>query len=193
MLQDYEITNLQSNKWMDRLVAVGEFILVLFLIQSALLLFSGQAEQEEEIRFRILSHSNAPADQELKEEIRLVIEPMIHQAISQAESKSEIVDNLEAIEAKILQTAKLMAKGQDVSFERTAALFPPKRSGLVITPQAPYDAYILTIGSGRGDNWWCSLFPRVCFPDKDVDKTVDKAEDEEVTFFIWEWIKSLFD
>ncbi|WP_060209490.1 stage II sporulation protein R [Sporosarcina koreensis] len=189
MLQDYEITKLESNIWTDRLMAIAEFILVLFLIQSALLLFSGQAEEEEEIRFRILSHSNAPADQKLKEEIQLVIEPMINQAISQAESKSEIVDNLAAIESTILETAKSMADGQDVSFERTAALFPPKRSGLVITPQAPYDAYILTIGSGRGDNWWCSLFPRVCFPDKEVEK----EDDEKVTFFIWEWIKSLFD
>lgn len=189
MLQDYEITNLQPTKRMERWMAIVEFMLVLFLIQSALLLFSGQAEQEEEIRFRILAHSNAPADQKLKEEIQLVIEPMINQAISQAESKSEIVDNLEAIESIILKTAKSMAGGQDVSFERTAALFPPKRSGLVITPQAPYDAYILTIGSGRGDNWWCSLFPRVCFPDKEVEK----EDDEKVTFFIWEWIKSLFD
>ncbi|MFC5604889.1 stage II sporulation protein R [Sporosarcina koreensis] len=192
MLQDYEITNLTNlkpNKWMDRLMVVIEFILVLFLIQSALMLFTGQAGQEDEIRFRILSHSNAPADQKLKEEIRHAIEPMINQAISRAESKAEIVDNLKAIEATVLATAKSMADGQDVSFERTAALFPPKRSGLVITPQAPYDAYILTIGSGRGDNWWCSLFPRVCFPDKDVDK----KEDEKVTFFIWEWIKSLFD
>lgn len=192
MLQDYEITNLTNlkpNKRMERVMAVVEFILVLFLIHSALLLFTGQAEQEAEIRFRILSHSNAPADQKLKEEIRLAIEPMIHQAMAQAESKAEIVDNLKAIEASVLETARSMAGGQDVSFERTAALFPPKRSGLVITPQAPYDAYILTIGSGRGDNWWCSLFPRVCFPDKDVDK----KEDEKVTFFIWEWIKSLFD
>lgn len=189
MLQDYEISKIKTNIWADRWMAVIEFILVLFLIQSALMLFTGQGEKEEEIRFRILAHSNTPADQKLKEEIRLVIEPMINKAISQAGTKSEIVENLEAIESTILQTAKSMADGQDVSFERTAALFPPKRSGLVITPQAPYDAYILTIGSGRGDNWWCSLFPRVCFPDKDVDK----GEEEKVTFFIWEWIKSLFD
>ncbi|WP_432363678.1 stage II sporulation protein R [Sporosarcina sp. UB5] len=189
MLQDYEITNLKQNNRIDRFMAVVEFILVLFLIQSALLLFTGQVEQEEEIRFRILSHSNAPADQKVKEEIRLVIEPMINEAISQAASKSEIVDNLKAIESTILQTAQSMAGGQDVSFDRTAALFPPKRSGFVITPQAPYDAYILKIGSGRGDNWWCSLFPRVCFPEKNVDKD----EEEKVTFFVWEWIKSLFD
>ena len=69
MLQDYEIMN-QSTRRTNRLMAVVEFILVLFLIQSALMLFTGQAEQEEEIRFRILSHSNAPADQKLKEEIQ---------------------------------------------------------------------------------------------------------------------------
>ncbi|GEN81725.1 hypothetical protein SLU01_00370 [Sporosarcina luteola] len=191
MLQDYEIIK-TTTKNTDRIMAVAEFILVLFLIQSALMLFTGQVEQEESFRFRILAHSNTPADQKLKEEIQQEIEPFIHNAVSQAQSQSEIVDNLEAIEETIIQIAQSLADGQEVSLERKAALFPPKRSGLVITPQAPYDAYILTIGSGRGDNWWCSLFPRVCFPDQDVEKA-DDVDNDKVTFFIWEWIKSLFD
>ena len=191
MLQDYEIIK-TTTKNTDRIMAVAEFILVLFLIQSALMLFTGQVEQEESFRFRILAHSNTSADQKLKEEIQQEIEPFIHNAVSQAQSQSEIVDNLEAIEEMIIQIAQSLADGQEVSLERKAALFPPKRSGLVITPQAPYDAYILTIGSGRGDNWWCSLFPRVCFPDQDVEKA-DDVDNDKVTFFIWEWIKSLFD
>ena len=194
MLQDYEIIK-QTTKNTDRanrIIAIAEFILVLFLIQSALMLFTGQVEQEESYRFRILAHSNTSADQKLKEEIQQEIEPFIHNAVSQAQSQSEIVDNLEAIEETIIQIAQSLAGGQEVSLERKAALFPPKRSGLVITPQAPYDAYILTIGSGRGDNWWCSLFPRVCFPEQDVEKA-DDVDNEKVTFFIWEWIKSLFD
>lgn len=191
MLQDYEIIK-TTTKNTDRIMAVAEFILVLFLIQSALMLFTGQVEQEESFRFRILAHSNTSADQKLKEEIQQEIEPFIHNAVSQAQSQAEIVDNLEAIEETIIQIAQSLADGQEVSLERKAALFPPKRSGLVITPQAPYDAYILTIGSGRGDNWWCSLFPRVCFPDQDVEKA-DDVDNDKVTFFIWEWIKSLFD
>ena len=91
-----------------------------------------------------------------------------------------------ALENTILEIASSMANGRDVTFERVEALFPPKRSGLFIHPQAMYDAYILTIGSGRGDNWWCALFPKVCFPDKE-----EKSE-EKVTFFIWEWIKGIF-
>lgn len=193
MLQDYEINNytFKSTRRTGKLMLIVEFILVLFLIQSALLVFTGKAEQEESFRFRILANSNTPEDQQLKLTIQQEIEPLIHNAISQSASKTEIVDNLEAIEESIIHIAKTMSGGQEVTLERKAALFPPKRSGLFITPQAPYDAYILTIGSGRGDNWWCSLFPRVCFPDKEVE-TVKEVEEEKVTFFVWEWIKSWF-
>ncbi|MDW0116394.1 stage II sporulation protein R [Sporosarcina thermotolerans] len=193
MLQDYEINNytFKSNRRTGKLVLIVEFILVLFLIQSALMLFTGKVEQEESFRFRILAHSNTSDDQQLKLAIQQEIEPLINNAISQSASKAEIVDNLDAIEDIIIHIAKTIADGQEVTLERKAALFPPKRSGLFITPQAPYDAYILTIGSGRGDNWWCSLFPRVCFPDKEVE-TVKEAEEEKVTFFVWEWIKSWF-
>ena len=61
-----------------------------------------------------------------------------------------------------------------MTLERTEALFPPKRSGFIIHPQAEYDAYILTIGSGRGDNWWCSLFPKVCFPEEKESERMKK-------------------
>lgn len=194
MLQDYEISNLNKQpKRIGKVVAVIEFMLILFLIQSALMLFiQPQPEQAEGIRFRIVAHSNTPADQQLKESIQQAIAPLINNAISQAESNSEIVDNLEQVEATIFSIAKEMADGQDVRFERKATLFPPKRSGLAITPQAPYDAYVLTIGSGRGDNWWCGLFPSVCFPEQEAEKKVDEEKEEKVTFFIWEWIKSLF-
>ncbi|MBO1912594.1 stage II sporulation protein R, partial [Microvirga sp. 3-52] len=65
-----------------------------------------------------------------------------------------------------------------------------KRSGFVIHPQSEYDAYLLTIGSGRGDNWWCALFPKICFVDEAEKK--EKKEEEKVTFFVWEWITGLF-
>lgn len=194
MLQDYEISNLHTRtKRMGKVVAVVEFMLILFLIQSALMLFiQPQPEQAEEIRFRVVAHSNTPADQQLKESIQQAIAPLIHNAVSQATSNADIVDNLEEVDEEIYRIALQMADGQDVQFERKATLFPPKRSGLVITPQAPYDAYVLTIGSGRGDNWWCGLFPNVCFPEQETEKKADEEKEEKVTFFIWEWIKSLF-
>lgn len=196
MIQDYEITirDRKVDKRLKKGMAIVEFLLVLFIIQSALMLFMERPiEQEAEIRFRVVAHSNTSADQKLKEAIQREIAPIINSAVDQAESKSDIVDNLKLVESTILEVAEKLAGEQEVQFERKAALFPPKRSGFAITAQAPYDAYILTIGSGRGDNWWCGLFPRVCFPDKTVDKKDEaQKEDEKVTFFVWEWIKSWF-
>ena len=184
MLTDYEI--IRKTTIFNKVMPYIEFIIVLFMIQSILTLFTAGPAEDDAIRFRMLAHSNAPVDQQLKMDIQQQIEPLINEAVASSLSNQELVDNLAALESTILTTANSLANGQTISLERTQALFPAKRSGLVIHPQATYDAYILTIGSGRGDNWWCALFPKVCFPDK------EEKDKEQVTFFVWEWIKGLF-
>ncbi|MFJ7934300.1 stage II sporulation protein R [Sporosarcina sp. NPDC096371] len=184
MLTDYEI--IRKTTIFNKVMPYIEFIIVLIIIQSIMTLFSvGQAE-DEPIRFRMLAHSNAPVDQQVKMDIQQKIEPLINKAVTSSLSEQELLDNLVALESTIVETANALSNGQTISLERKKALFPAKRSGFVIHPQGNYDAYILTIGSGRGDNWWCSIFPKICFPDK------DEESEEKVTFFIWEWIKGLF-
>lgn len=184
MLTDYEI--IRKTTIFNKVMPYIEFMLVLMVIQSILTLFTAGPAEDDAIRFRMLAHSNAPVDQQVKMAIQQQIEPLINEAVASSLSKQELVDNLAALESTILKTATSLSNGQTISLERKEALFPAKRSGLVIHPQDTYDAYILTIGSGRGDNWWCALFPKICFPDK------QEKEEEQVTFFIWEWIKGLF-
>lgn len=183
MLPDYEIK--RTGRKNEKLMPFIEFALILIILQSAIALFTG-GQTESAIQLRLLAHSNTATDQAVKQEIQQAIEPFIENAITISNSNDEIGENLAAIEPKIIEIASSIAKEQPVTLERKAALIPPKRSGLMIQPQATYDAYILTIGSGRGDNWWCSLFPNVCFPDK------EEKEQEKATFFVWEWIKGLF-
>jgi stage II sporulation protein R len=193
MLPDYEI-NPKKKPLFEKLMPYIEFVIMLIIIQSVVTLFTAGQPEDDSIRFRLLAHSDAPADQRMKQEIQQVIEPLIANAVATSGSRQELAANLAELEGKILEVASEISNGIPVSLERTAALFPPKRSGLVIHPQAAYDAYILTIGSGRGDNWWCALFPKICFPDKkdsEPEEEVEK-EDEKVTFFVWEWIKGLF-
>lgn len=188
MLEDYEIK--RKTTIMDKLMPYLEFIIVLIIIQSIITLFTGGVEEEETIRFRLLAHSDAPADQQIKREIQREIEPLIEKAVVDSQSTQELVHNLAELEETILEIAGSLSNGHSVSLERTDALFPPKRSGLFIHPQSTYDAYILTIGSGRGDNWWCALFPKICFPDEKEKQ--GQEDDEKVTFFVWEWIKAWF-
>ena len=182
MLPDYEIKQKAS-----RIIPYAEFILILIIIQSILGLFTGEESTEDTIRFRLLANSNSAADQAIKEEIQLRIQPLIENAVNNSTSKEELGENLAALEPTILQIATSIADEQVVTLERREALFPAKRSGLVIHPQSEYDAYLLKIGSGRGDNWWCALFPKICFPEEK-----EKKEEEKVTFFLWEWITGLF-
>ena len=183
MLPDYEIK--RTGRKNEKLMPFIEFALILIILQSAIALFSG-GQTESAIQFRLLAHSNTATDQSIKQEIQQAIAPLIENAITTSNSTDEVGENLAVLEPEIIDIASSIAKEQSITLERKAALIPPKRSGLVIQPQATYDAYVLTIGSGRGDNWWCSLFPNICFPEK------EEKEQEKVTFFVWEWIKGLF-
>ena len=184
MLPDYEIRRTKTIG--QKVLPYIEFIIVLIIIQSFITVFAEAGDDEQSIRFRLLADSNAPADQQVKSDIQKKIQPLIEEAVNKSKTKQELGDNLAALESTILEIANSMSNGATISLERKEALFPPKRSGLFISPQATYDAYILTIGSGRGDNWWCAMFPKICFPDK------KEEEEEKVTFFVWEWIKGLF-
>lgn len=179
MLQDYEI-----KRPTDKRITILEFILVLLIFHSATMLFFS-TPNEEAIQFRILAHSNAKEDQSDKEKVYEAIQPLLQQTIENSKSIDELVDNFREIEPIVISRAQSIVTDKEITFKRINALIPPKKSGFYIQPQAEYDAYILTIGSGRGDNWWCSLFSNICFPD-------EEKEDEKVTFFIWEWIKDFF-
>ena len=54
--------------------------------------------------------------------------------------------------------------------------FPDKVYGDVIFPQGEYEAYRIIIGDGNGENWWCVMFPPLCF----VDGTKEVVDSSEV-------------
>lgn len=66
--------------------------------------------------------------------------------------------------------------GVDIKLER--AWFPQKRYGDVCLPQGCYDAVVVRLGRGEGENWWCVLFPKLCFvaPENGIVPESSKAE-----------------
>lgn len=186
MLQDYTITR-QTEK-PSKFVAFIEFILVLFIIQGVLLLFSQETPAEDALQFRILANSNTSGDQLVKQQVQEEITPILDRAINESSNEQQIREAMQLAEPAILQAAEKQAGGQAVTLTHGAALIPAKRIGFAVQPQNVYDAYVLKIGEGKGDNWWCSLFPNVCFP----EETAEETGEEPVKFFVWEWIKSIF-
>ena len=120
-------------------------------------------------RLHILANSDSKSDQDLKLKVRdAMIEYMNLQNFSNS-TKEEILsfveNNLESY--KLIAEKVISEEGFDypVSVEVGNFHFPTKIYGNISLPSGYYDALRINIGNAEGENWWCSLFPPLCFVD----------------------------
>lgn len=132
------------------------------------------------IRFHVIANSNTDEDQALKLKVRdKVIEfvaDSLRESKSLDESRQFIIDNKSNME----DIAKSVINENGYSYNVTSSLskenFPDKIYGDVIFPQGEYEAYRILIGDAKGENWWCVMFPPLCF----VDGTKEAVDSSEV-------------
>lgn len=85
------------------------------------------------------------------------------EASGKEETKAFLADHLEEIEA-LSERVIQRAGGEDsVTAEIARDQFPEKTYGTLTFPAGEYEALRIRIGSGRGHNWWCCLYPGLCF------------------------------
>lgn len=112
------------------------------------------------IRIRIVANSNSINDlyekKKLKEEIKNEIYKMISMANTTMEADIIIRDNLDEIKELI------SSKTSDFTINYGLNYFPRKEYKGVIYPDGDYQAIVITLGAGLGDNWWCVLYPPLC-------------------------------
>ncbi len=120
-------------------------------------------------RLHILANSNSAEDQELKLKVRdAIIEYMDKQDFSKYSKEytiNSVSQNLEIyrnLAEKIIQDS---GYNYSVNIEIGNYYFPTKIYGNISLPAGNYDALRITIGEANGENWWCSLFPPLCFVD----------------------------
>ncbi|PZX05871.1 stage II sporulation protein R [Psychrobacillus insolitus] len=174
MLPDYEIKRATSA--VQKIDSIILFIWMLLIMQLILFLLFQQTDQADGMRFRLIANSNTIEDQQIKNEIKESIEPILMKYESNPQNA---VDELKPIVDKLSE--KLDEK---IIISTGLALFPPKVWNEGISTQKQVDSIVIKIGNGRGDNWWCALFPKVCYKDEEVE--------EKPKFFVWEWFKDKF-
>lgn len=124
---------------------------------------------EKIIRFHVIANSDSSEDQELKlkvkEEVVATIEPLLKDADSVDQVREILQDSLPVIETTAADT--LAANGCSTSVEAglTHCYFPVKTYGEYTFPDGEYEALRIVIGAGEGKNWWCVMYPRLCFVD----------------------------
>jgi len=195
MLNEYKIIRLpKQNIFLAfaRLVVVAIALQLCVLYIPSLVGFAKEAtnqEQENDFRIRVIANSNTAQDQHEKEQLVEELKPYFMQVVTAGVAGNEQIQTLkQQIEAELSENYPQI----DTQVVVGDNLFPPKRQGAVLYPQNVYHSIVVKIGDARGDNWWCSIFPSLCEPEKEEVKAEEPEEEEQVTFFIWEWIKGLF-
>ncbi|MGI5850424.1 MAG: stage II sporulation protein R [Christensenellales bacterium] len=170
--------------------------MALIVLSSAKELFKNKGSYSEElIRFHVLANSDSPEDQELKLKVRdRIIEamnPKFETSKSLEETREIIIHNLEDIEA--IASEEIKALGHDYNVKATLgkALFPTKSYGSITLPAGTYEALRIVIGKGEGSNWWCVLFPPLCFIDIKNGLTSEKTKNELMSVLSEEEFKSI--
>jgi len=121
------------------------------------------------IRLHVVANSDSAADQDLKRKVRdeiiLYTETEFIKAENMDSARSIASANLEGIKDVADREIKAQGKTYPVRVELDSFPFPTKHYGPFILPAGDYEAVKVTIGAGVGANWWCVLFPPLCFVD----------------------------
>ncbi|WP_237981207.1 stage II sporulation protein R [Bacillus thuringiensis] len=164
--------------------------LLLLLIGAQLLVQFGYMKADakgpsvipkEAVRLRILANSDSDKDQALKrkvrDEVKTQIDGWVADLTSFEEARKVIQSHIPEIEKTVANTLK--QEGSKDSFQvkfSKNVKFPTKVYGNFIYPAGEYEAVLITIGEGEGANWWCVLFPPMCFLDFSSGTAVRKEE-----------------
>jgi len=121
------------------------------------------------IRLRILANSDSPADQAVKRQVRDAVNKNITQWVQDLktsnQAKQVIRAHMPELRATVERTLKQAHADSTYKIKLGQADFPTKMYGNFVYPAGKYDALVVTLGDGKGANWWCVLFPPLCFLD----------------------------
>ncbi|WP_409296098.1 stage II sporulation protein R [Peribacillus sp. SCS-26] len=135
------------------------------------------------IRLRILANSDMPADQDLKrlvrDEVNKEITKWVKDLTSKEEARKVISGNQEKIQRIAERVIKQQGEDQEVKVRFGKAEFPTKLYGNYLYQAGTYEAIVITLGAGSGANWWCVLFPPLCFLDFSNGTAVSQSPMEE--------------
>ena len=136
---------------------------------------------EKVLRFHVLANSDSMEDQQLKLEVRDAIggymQERMAMAVSKEACKAMVTEHLSDIEQVAGAVVKEAGFSYEVHAELTNCEFPVKAYGAYTFPAGNYEALRVTIGDGNGQNWWCVMYPNMCFENSVYEVVDEKAEE----------------
>ena len=149
----------------------------------------------EVVRLHVIANSDSDADQKLKLKVRdavLEASDEIITAQNASDAADSIFKNISSIEKNARKAVAENGFSYDISVVPGVFSFPARTYSNITLPKGNYRAARVIIGEGKGKNWWCVMFPPLCFTDKTTaympDADVLKGDDIEIRLKLLELI-----
>jgi stage II sporulation protein R len=121
------------------------------------------------IRLHVIANSDSEYDQMVKLKVRdAILEKSNNLFINCSnikETKEKVSQNLDLLEISAKQTVAAYGQDYNVDIQTGTFYFPTKYYGDIVLPAGEYEAVKIVLGKGKGHNWWCVMFPPLCFVD----------------------------
>ena len=155
-----------------------KFLAIIFLvglIAGLAIFFAGQSKSDSAdpadanayLRVHIRANSNSAEDQEVKYKVRdevvSYLTPIVAECNTKAEAMEKIGANLEGAAKVADETLKKYGYTYGARASLRQEEFPTRVYQEATLEAGVYDALILELGTGTGDNWWCVVYPPLCF------------------------------
>lgn len=168
-----------------------KYILTLLILGAGLLCWHSYRISETEsakealstsaIRFHVLANSDSVTDQNLKMQVKENVVNYIYDNTGDFESVEETKEFITCHDEDIKHIAQDTITSLGFNYEVTSYFgkqsFPVKTYGDVTFPAGTYTSYTLSIGKGKGHNWWCVLYPPLCFVDASTGIVPDSSKE----------------
>ncbi len=133
------------------------------------------------IRFHVRANSDSDEDQRVKlrvkEAVITYLEPLFAQSESLEESRRILTEQIPQIEAIAKETLDREGHSDSVTAYFERSYFPAKMYADVVFPPGEYEAFRIDIGVHEGKNWWCVLYPPLCFVDGVYGELPDSSKE----------------
>ena len=151
-------------------------LIITILVAASIMYMCNQNEYikvpNNSIRMRVIANSNSEEDINNK----LIVKSMLKETIKDIttgkktykEVDNAIKNNESLIEENIKSTLKENNINEKIEISYGENYFPEKKYKGVTYKAGNYKSYVVTLGEGKGDNFWCVLFPPLCLVDEDV-------------------------
>lgn len=176
----------KKKKW----VSVFVLLCVLFCLSLYLTAeYYSDRYAENILRFHVIANSDTAEDQALKIKVRdavgCKISSLAKNVNTAAETAAVVREHSEEIKCAAEECIKKEGYEYGVEIKVGEYYFPTKHYQAMALPAGDYEAVRIIIGEGKGENWWCVLFPPLCFSNGNAvenDASDKKTTQEKFSF-----------